>query len=377
MKLLITEQQFRLINENGINSIIVYHGTNSDFKTFTTDFVGGKKAIDQEGPGVYFTTSKEDAEHYGKYIYKVELTPRKLLFSDKKGNINRNTIIKLIKMRDKWELNAQDWDENITRGLNYSVDSILDNDNDKDIITQVFIEYYRYRALEYVKNCTKLGIDGIVINKNENSQHIVVYNPNIIKIIQQQINNISEDVGEKYAEKVFGIKPEFSEFEEKFKKLSLKKEKEDIIFQFDDVIIIKNPKTLNNIGPSVRGIIDKHGNLYTEMNSKIIHKTLISIIGNVLNYRLKPITNWHITLPIDFITVQRDKNTNTFQLGESNFTMRTENEREESKRMGYNWSNVPNREEAEPIFNDFLNKAKIKNPKINFSNKLISSWDQY
>jgi hypothetical protein len=191
MKLILTEQQFKLLNETSVNSIIVYHGSNSDFNTFLTDFVGGENATDQEGPGVYFTTSEEDAKQYGKYIYKVELTPRKLLFSNKKGSINRNTVIKLIKMRNEWELNAQDWDENINRGLNYSVDAIFNEGNDKDIITQVFIEYYRHYELDYVKNCSTLNIDGILVHKENNTKHIIVYNPKIIKIISKHENNIN------------------------------------------------------------------------------------------------------------------------------------------------------------------------------------------
>ena len=63
-KILITENQFNsLIDEATIKPIIAYHGTNNKIDKFVTDFVGGQNAMDQEGPGIYFTTK-------GKRFYK-------------------------------------------------------------------------------------------------------------------------------------------------------------------------------------------------------------------------------------------------------------------------------------------------------------------
>lgn len=197
-----------------------------------------------------------------------------------------------------------------------------------------------------------------------------------IILTEHQYKKLTEDVGEKYAERAFGIKPEFSDFDDKYKKISIEKEKEEIIFQSDEVVIIKNPKSLNNIGPSVRGIIDKEGNLYVELRSKLIHKSIIAIVESKLNHKLRPVTDWQLKLPIDFITVQRNKETNIFELGESNYVMRPIEQRKNIKDKFSFWEQIPSREEAEPIFNEFLNKANAKNSKINFSNKIISSWDQ-
>ena len=58
---------------------IMYHGSDHAFNKFTDEFVGGENANDQEGAGIYFTTSEEEANRYGRYIYKVELKPRKLI----------------------------------------------------------------------------------------------------------------------------------------------------------------------------------------------------------------------------------------------------------------------------------------------------------
>ena len=92
----------KLLNES-LNEIvsggeyIVYHGTNSDIQKFSDEFVGKEEATDQEGPGIYFTTLKEESEMYGKNLYSVKLTPRKLM------DINK-LMRKVRKLKLKWML---------------------------------------------------------------------------------------------------------------------------------------------------------------------------------------------------------------------------------------------------------------------------------
>lgn len=183
-KIYITETQLKnLMTEMAKpNSIVAYHGSNSEINSFVTDFVGGSEAIDHEGPGIYFTTDKEDAGSYGQYIYQVTLTPRKLLSDQNRKGITVNDAIKLIKMAQGWEDDAMNWDENPSKGLKISLQSIFDEDNAKDIITQIYVEYYRSNPKEFVNNAAKLGFDGIIVTKDWDASHIIVYNPSIIHI---------------------------------------------------------------------------------------------------------------------------------------------------------------------------------------------------
>lgn len=187
MKILVTEQQLKN------TGIIAYHGSNSEISIFKNDFVGGQDAIDSQGPGVYFTDSKYDAEHFGKYLYTVNIIPNKILSDKNKKGITTKLIIDLIKLKPDWEMIAYDWDENLEKGLKLSVQAILDNDNAKDIITQVYVDYYMHEPLLYVRNCVKLGIDGIShVNVwgdgTTTSQHYIIYNPNIIHILKKEKN---------------------------------------------------------------------------------------------------------------------------------------------------------------------------------------------
>lgn len=156
-----------------------------------------------------------------------------------------------------------------------------------------------------------------------------------------------EGVGDKYAEKRFNIPMEFSDFDKKYNRDKLK---EDIIFQNEYVTIIKNPKSLYNIGSGVRGIIDKRGNLYVEYESQVTHSVLIYYLSTVYSF-IPDITNWHLVMPTNFITVQRYDDSNLFALGESN-TMLKDND-------------------ALLVFNKYLKIAKEKNPNIRFTDRSI------
>jgi len=191
-KIIITEAQLhqlkRNIKETVIGgNIIAYHGSDHDFKKFTDEFMGSQEASDQEGPGIYFTTSRNEALHYGKFLYSVILRPNKLLDETSSKNIKPIELKKIIKQLPEWELNAQDWDENPERGLNVAIQSFIQyNDTEKDLFQQVWIDFFRYNPIIFAREMVKLGYDGQIINK-ENRQHIIVYNPNIIEITNIEI----------------------------------------------------------------------------------------------------------------------------------------------------------------------------------------------
>jgi hypothetical protein len=181
---------------------------------------------------------------------------------------------------------------------------------------------------------------------------------------------IKEGVGDKYLTNNFPINPEFYDFEKKYKSYKSIENKEDIIFNDGKgLIIIKNPKSLKNFGNSVRGIIDNKGNLYLEQFSVITHDEMLKILiklGLINNYD----EYWHRKRPIGFISIQREKDQNLFLISESYLTMKPEDKRNYKHRF---WLEIPKLEEVKPIFQKFLDKAKIKNPKLIFENKQIKN----
>lgn len=58
--------------------MIVYHGSNSNFKKLriAKELVRTQSSLVNEGMGIYFSTDKEIARSYGKYIYTIEINDR-------------------------------------------------------------------------------------------------------------------------------------------------------------------------------------------------------------------------------------------------------------------------------------------------------------
>ena len=173
----------------GPSSIIAYHGTNHEIKSFSDDFVGGKEALDQEGPGIYFTTSEKNAMHYGNNVYKVELTPKKSVSTQENKNAPVKDIEWLIKQAPNWKETAQNWSENPNIGYRIAAtDFIKYNENPHQQYLQVWYDFYRNNPVDYVRNMVRLGYDSIIIGgrnsiitNESNITHIVVLNPSIIK----------------------------------------------------------------------------------------------------------------------------------------------------------------------------------------------------
>lgn len=167
---------------------IVYHGSDTKITKFTDEFVGGENAQDREGPGIYFSTDELEARHYGKYLYKVKLRPRKLI-DESRLRLNKAQALKLIKSAPNWKMTAQNWDENYNRGVLIALsDFVRYNEKEKDFFQQIWYDFYRQYEIEFVRAMVSIGYDGEYVNKANNASHIIVYNPEIIEILESNIN---------------------------------------------------------------------------------------------------------------------------------------------------------------------------------------------
>jgi len=72
-----------------------YNGSERPRLQWTTENVG--KGNDQNGPGLYFTTSEQSAKAYGKYIHKVILNFEPKRICPLNGKLNTTFVQKLIK----------------------------------------------------------------------------------------------------------------------------------------------------------------------------------------------------------------------------------------------------------------------------------------
>ena len=167
---------------------IMYHGSDHAFNKFTDEFVGGENANDEQGAGIYFTTELEQAQRYGRYVYKVQLKPRKMTNVANKRVVSVTNVTKLIKMSPTWKDDVLNWDENVMRGLAKAIKALFDySKNEKDLYQQIEHDFFRHDSVLFVRGMTKLGFDAQLV-EFEGITHIIVYNPEIITILESNID---------------------------------------------------------------------------------------------------------------------------------------------------------------------------------------------
>lgn len=178
---------------------VFYHGTNYEIKKFSDEFAG-KVGPDAEGPGIYFTNSKENAMMWGKLIYKVILNPRKTITNQKTSHAaNKKDLKKLLDIKGE--------DYILMRTENVELDKIMAineaikySETEDEVYHSIRQEQYSYAPQNFMRNMTKIGIDALILYKkgfefNDVNKvfHCLVYNPEIINIVDvEKVNDLSE-----------------------------------------------------------------------------------------------------------------------------------------------------------------------------------------
>lgn len=178
----------QILNEVIIESksMIVYHGSPNKFDNFDLSRVG--KGNDQNGPGVYFTINREEAETYGQYVNGYELNVKKWLSTKKSPNIIE--IQKLVTKSPEYDENIYDWAENPQKGLRTYLSNMKDEDSNFHAFVSVWYDFYKNNPDKWVENVAKMGYDAALIKGSDgygdigNTTHIIVYNSNAIKKVQ-------------------------------------------------------------------------------------------------------------------------------------------------------------------------------------------------
>ena len=165
-----------------------YHGTPHNIERFIDDFVG--TGTDQEGPGIYFTSNEEDAAGYARkgndpHMFKVSLNFKKLV--PLKGKIPVNECIQLLKWAEDYENKLLNWgSENQNENLKAQKQSLLKEQTPHQAFQSIFVDYYRYSPIEFVRGMVTLGYDGVIVPRGfMNVKHAIVYNPKIIEVIER------------------------------------------------------------------------------------------------------------------------------------------------------------------------------------------------
>lgn len=175
-----------------------YHGSETEIinATFTQDLMGSGDSSRDFGFGLYLTTSLEQAQAYGPFVYSVELNPlvRDLSFRKMQRPIhlastqsnskpNSRIIRNLIERAPDFESTVLNFDEIFSKAMIKAVKTYTDKDtitDEWDTYCGVAHDFYqRSNEKEFCAALRQEGIDGALF-ENEERSILVVANIDII-----------------------------------------------------------------------------------------------------------------------------------------------------------------------------------------------------
>lgn len=173
-----------LLNEISIPQIL-YQGRKSKHKNyFDINYAGGKEVNDQEGPGIYLSSNKDDAANYAKpngVILTIQHSLKNMIEENKSLGRFKNTAIKMINDSPNINRALEDWGDKQTL-----LDGMIFDDDMKETFLSIWYDlYHPNNNILYIKKMAKYGIDGIIVKRNIGF-HIVVYNTNKLKIVKEE-----------------------------------------------------------------------------------------------------------------------------------------------------------------------------------------------
>ena len=162
-----------------------YHGSKTPIQQFDLDHLGSGENIDQEGPGIYLTSSFEDACHYGPYVYTVRVKLSKTKLMPEKRRLDPSLIRFLIVKSPDRDDALTNWAENPAIALNMAVNQIMDSygpNEYREAMEQIWGDFYMHHPKEYLSKMRVKGWDGILLDRSNGIKHFIVFDPGILKI---------------------------------------------------------------------------------------------------------------------------------------------------------------------------------------------------
>ncbi len=135
-----------------------------------------------EGPGIYFTDSKDNAENYGEHISSYTINNVANFISASSPKLNYRQIEKILNSipQDIVNIASSNWDKNLQKGRRILIKTILDGDNAIDQLMGIWAEVLNRQNPKMFMGIMKdFGIDGIKIDRG-NYTNYAIYNPNVL-----------------------------------------------------------------------------------------------------------------------------------------------------------------------------------------------------
>ena len=156
-----------------IQDFNVEHGTKQLGKELSSSFA--------QGPGMYFTTTEEDASHYGKNIIRAKINNANIVSVHSKpfSAAQINSILSGVN-RERLDLAVSNWDENYNVGKRMLIDSIAKEIDPLGQLMLIWSDvFYHQNPNEFISLMVANKIDGISVEQR-GATHYIIYNRNIL-----------------------------------------------------------------------------------------------------------------------------------------------------------------------------------------------------
>lgn len=138
----------------------------------------GESSGNAEGPGLYFTSSLEDAQSYGPYLYVAELKPSfKLLPARKPSQTFLFALYNEASDEDR-ETFLSNW---ATTNPRTALAPYLHQNSMHDAAATLYHDLFQYSPKRYVNAMVAAGYDGVIVPR-KTVKHLVVWNPRRLDI---------------------------------------------------------------------------------------------------------------------------------------------------------------------------------------------------
>jgi hypothetical protein len=140
-----------------------------------------------EGPGMYFTTDKDEARGYGRHLYVATMMRGFRLIPRRK--VTPIVLRKLYELAspDDRQVFLSNWNVQQWPATPRQVDLALAHyDKQRQSNLETFVELYhdlfRYDDRAFVRAMVALGYDGHIVGRDPRRRHLVLYNPDAMII---------------------------------------------------------------------------------------------------------------------------------------------------------------------------------------------------
>lgn len=173
---------FQYIIESSFENDIFYHGSNAKFDKFKLEYVNTGNKMQAFGYGIYVTSDKDAANHYGKILYKVEIPKIGSKYIEGNKLYNKSFVKTILNKMYKYILkNQSELYKGAEKEFWSELESIIDNYDGNQIYGTV--SSYLGSDKDATEFFDKLGYYGIVFRDN-NIINVVIFNSENINIIR-------------------------------------------------------------------------------------------------------------------------------------------------------------------------------------------------